>query len=117
MNPSSINEQPVALITGGARRIGAVIATVLHQAGYRLIIHYNQSAEAASALIDSFNQQRRDSAAGLSADFNDCSTFNTCISSALQVWQRLDVLINNASSFYPTPVGATMEDQWQDFLF
>lgn len=116
MNPSSIKDAPVALITGGARRIGAVIARVLHQAGYRIIIHYNQSAVEASALIETFNQQRQHSAAGLAGDFNQCSALDAFMPAALQIWQRIDVLINNASSFYPTPVGTTTEDQWQDLM-
>lgn len=107
---------PVALITGAAKRIGAVIAETLHQAGYQVIIHYHQSQEAAQKLVAKLNRVRPDSAAAFSADLNQFSAFAKLIQQAEQVWSRLDVLINNASTFYPTVVGETTEAQWQDLM-
>ncbi|MBS0350430.1 MAG: pteridine reductase [Proteobacteria bacterium] len=106
----------MALITGAARRIGAVIAETLHLAGYNVIIHCHQSVEAADRLIHSLNQNRPDSAARVTGDLNQFSHYQSIITEAHQKWGRLDILINNASSFYPTPMGKTTEQQWQDLL-
>lgn len=110
------NPAPVALITGAARRIGAAIARELHAAGCRTVIHYNQSADEAGALADVLNRERRDSAAVLHADLLDDPHLAELIEGAVKCWGRLDVLINNASSFFPTPVGAIDEYQWQDLV-
>jgi pteridine reductase len=107
---------PVALITGAAKRIGAAIAEALHQAGYHIIIHYHQSHQQALELAGRLNRIRPDSAAAFSADLNQFSVLAKLIQQALQVWGRLDVLINNASTFYPTSVGETTEEQWQDLM-
>ena len=110
------NDCPVALITGGARRIGAVIAQSLHQAGYQVIIHYHHSETDARALAHSLNQRRAHSAAIISADLNQFAELESLITQARRQWGRLDVLVNNASSFFPTPVGATTAAQWQDLI-
>ena len=107
---------PVALITGAAKRIGAVIAETLHQAGYQIVIHYHQSHSQAQELVQQLNQARSNSAALFAADLNQFSALTKLVQQAEQVWGRLDVLINNASSFYPTPVGETTEEQWQDLM-
>lgn len=108
--------QPVVLITGAARRIGAAIAKQLHNAGYKLVLHYNSSKNDVLQLSDSFNQQRSDSCITLQADLRDISAVETLGRQACAHWQRLDALINNASSFYPTPVGDINAQQWQDLL-
>ncbi len=106
--------QKVVLITGGARRVGAVIARHLHAHNMRIIIHYRSSAKEAQALCDELNKIRADSAAILSADLNNTQTLSPLIQAAQQIWGTLDVLINNASNFYPTPLGTVTEQQWDD---
>lgn len=105
-----------ALITGSARRIGAAIATSLHQAGMNIVIHYNTSQEAALALCQELNKQRKDSAIVVQADLNVAGREKFLIKEAHSKWQRLDVLVNNASRFYPTPMGAISEFDWEDLF-
>lgn len=123
---------PVALITGAAKRIGATMARTLHSAGYRVIVHYGHSAEHANALVNALNAIRPNSAACLQADLckldditrlaqqatapnvfdvdteqparEDCSDNSAT---------GINVLINNASSFYPTPLGNISASDWQ----
>jgi len=106
----------VALITGGARRVGATIARALHAQGLRVIIHYRTSADEASALCAEFNKLRPDSALSLPADLDNLSSLSELVQTANNTWGRLDVLINNASSFYPTPIGSITELQWNELL-
>lgn len=94
----------MALITGAARRIGAVIAKSLHAQGYNIIIHYRQSAIAANTLCNVLNTAYPQSATLLQADFDDFAQIKTLAAEAQQLWGRLDVLVNNASAFFPTPV-------------
>ena len=105
-----------ALITGAAARIGAEISRTLHAAGMNIVIHYRSSADQANALRDELNSQRANSAYTLQADLLDTLTLNTLVTQAAEVWGRLDVLINNASSFYPTPVGEITEAHWDDLM-
>jgi pteridine reductase len=106
----------VVLITGGARRVGAQIARTLHAAGANLFIHYRTSAAAAIALADEFNAIRPHSAAIHAAHLLAEGAPETLMAAALQEFGRLDVLINNASSFYPTPVGQITQPQWDDLI-
>jgi pteridine reductase len=106
----------VVLITGGAKRIGAVMASTLHAQGMNILIHYRHSEEAAENLSARLNQQRSHSAAIVYADLNKTEELNNLINKAQQEWGRLDALINNASSFYPTPVGEVNEEQWEDLF-
>lgn len=105
---------PVALITGGGRRIGATTARMLHEQGYNLIIHYLRSESEALALVDNFNQQRPQSAVAIRADLTDVSEIQTLATETIKAYKKLDVLINNASSYYPTPFPEVTEDQWND---
>lgn len=107
---------PVALITGAGRRIGAHVARALHQAGHRVIVHYHRSADEADALVRQLNLTRPGSALALSADLRDVEQINRLAHRALAHWQRLDVLINNASSFYATPLGTATALQWDDLM-
>ncbi len=102
---------PRALITGAARRIGACIARQLHHQGYDLILHYRTSATEANTLSQELNAQRADSCTCLKADLNDMQAVEEL---ATQVRQqgRLDLLVNNASSFFPTPVDTAAQDDW-----
>lgn len=106
----------VALITGAARRIGAAIATSLHQSGADVAIHYRGSADEAAALADKLNAQRPDSATTFSSDLNDTASLPQLIADVLDWHGRLDILVNNASSFYATPIGEINEDHWDDLI-
>src|SRR5258708_37465853 len=94
----------VVLITGGARRVGAEIARMLHAAGANVLIHYRSSAAAAIALADEFNTLRAHSAAVFAAHLLNADAPDKLIAATLLEFGRLDILINNASSFYPTPI-------------
>ena len=111
-----MDTNPVALITGAAKRIGAQIAKTLHQAGFNVLIHYNQSADAAEKLTAELNQQRANSALSLSLDLLQTDKLPLLVEAAIEKWGRLDALVNNASSFYPTPMGEMSEENWQDLI-
>jgi len=103
-------------VTGGARRIGAAIVEDLHARGANLLIHYRHSTKAAKALAEKLNLLRPDSVVLHQADLGDVKKLNAGIKKAIKVFGRLDGLINNASSFYPTPIDRATEDDW-DALF
>lgn len=105
-----------ALVTGGARRIGAAIATALHAAGFNVAIHCRRSQAQAQALADTLNRRRPASALTLQADLAASEAAETLVERAIARWGRLDALINNASSFYPTPVGTVTPAQWADLM-
>ena len=119
MNPSIENASlhgQVVLITGAARRVGAEIARTLHAAGADILIHYRSSAAAAIALADEFNHVRAHSAAIHAAHLSNAEAPEKLVAAALLEFGRLDILINNASSFYPTPVGQITLPQWDDLI-
>ncbi|WP_444843188.1 SDR family oxidoreductase [Alteromonas stellipolaris] len=130
---------PVALITGAAKRIGATMAKTLHSAGYRVIVHYGHSAQDANALVNSLNNIRPNSAICLQADLckleditrlaeqatapdafslgsSTVHALGSDLDSSVQPANRIDVLINNASSFYPTPLGDISANDWQSLV-
>lgn len=107
---------PVALITGAAARIGAATATLLHENGYRVIIHYNNSVENANALANSLNNIREDSARILEANLMDSEAVSALADRSIAAWGQLDLLVNNASAFYPTPLETITEEQWQELF-
>ncbi len=109
-------QAPVVLVTGAARRVGACIARNLHAAGARVALHCRQSIGAADALAAEFNGVRAGSAAVFCADLLDVSLMPALVSSVVDTFGRLDALVNNASSFYPTPVGATDTQAWEDLM-
>lgn len=104
------------LITGAARRIGAAIARELHAAGHRLIVHYHRSEDDAQRLAEELNGQRADSVALLRSDLLEIDRLPTLVDAAVDIWGSLDGLVNNASSFYPTPMGTVTETQWDELL-
>ncbi|MBU1690278.1 MAG: pteridine reductase [Gammaproteobacteria bacterium] len=106
----------VVLITGGAKRVGAAICRRLHGEGANLMIHYRSSVVEAEELRDEFNHSRPDSAALVQADLHDVELLPDLITATIKHYGRLDVLINNASSFYPTEVGEIREKDWHDLL-
>ena len=105
-----------ALVTGAARRIGAAIAETLHQAGAGVIIHYFNSADSADALADRLNKERAGSAVTVQCDLRETSDLDRMLAEVVARSGRLDVLINNASSFYPTPPGSISAEQWHDLI-
>ena len=105
-----------ALITGAAKRIGAVITERLHEAGVRVAIHYRSSAADAKELCSRLNDARPDSAEIFAADLNDTAGLDGLVESVIEWGGRLDILINNAASFYPTPIGSISESQWDDLI-
>lgn len=107
---------PVVLITGAARRIGASIAQTLHRSGFNTVLHYRNSAAEAEQLCAELNRQRPDSAVCAQADLLRTGRLPELVDRALEKWQRLDALVNNASSFYPTPIGAVDEAAWNDLM-
>ena len=107
---------PVALVTGAARRIGAEIVRGIHADGYRVVIHYYHSGSEASALAEELNAKRPESAATAYADLKSTEQLSILAETVLNTWQRCDLLVNNASAFYPTPVGTTTEEQWEDLM-
>jgi len=104
------------LITGGARRIGAATALHFHQLGYNLIVHYCRSGQQALALCEKLNQMRPNSATALQGDLEQQEQVKILAQNALDHWGRINVLVNNASAFYPTPVGETSEQHWNDLF-
>jgi pteridine reductase len=106
----------VVPITGGARRVGAEIARTLHAAGANVLIHYRSSATAAALLAEEFNRIRPRSAAVHAADLLSAQAPDQLVAAALAQFGRLDILINNASTFYPTPVGKITAAQWDDLI-
>ncbi|NNM61110.1 MAG: pteridine reductase [Steroidobacteraceae bacterium] len=106
----------VALITGGARRVGGAIARRLHADGANICVHYRSSAAEAEALVAELNTRRAGSACCQAADLLANGTADGLIASVLGEWGRLDLLVNNASSFYATPVGRITAADWDDLL-
>ena len=106
----------VLLISGGARRVGAEIVRELHGAGAQVMLHYRTSAAAATALAAELNAVRRDSVAMHAADLNVERTPDALVAATLRSFGRLDILVNNASTFYPTPVGTINAAQWDDLF-
>lgn len=109
-------DQKTVLVTAGARRVGAAICRRLHAAGARVMVHYLRSGKDARALVAELNAQRAGSAAMVKADLLDTDAPALLVKTTLHAFGRLDALINNASSFYPTPVGKLDEAAWQDLI-
>ena len=110
-----MTESKVVLITGAARRIGAVTAKLFHENGYRVVIHYNRSASEADRLCEELNHLREDSCFMIQADLNSAEGIASISDLAFNLG-RLDVLVNNASSFYPTPLENCDQAQWEDLI-
>jgi len=104
------------LVTGAARRVGAEIVRTLHEAGAHVAVHYRNSAAEAQALVAALNAQRPRSAIGVEANLLDIAALPQLVATTLGAFGRLDVLVNNASTFYPTPVGEITPAHWDDLL-
>jgi len=109
-------QNQTALITGAAKRIGAEISRTLHAEGANIVIHYRSSKDEAEALCNELNALRADSAIVLQADLLNVSELDPLTKKAADYWGSLNVLVNNASSFYPTPVGKITEAHWDDLM-
>ena len=114
--PAENLDGKVVLVTGAARRIGAAIVTRLHAEGARVAIHHRHSGADAEALAATLNARRADSATTLAADLLDIGALPGLVERVLTWGGRLDALVNNASSFYPTPVGQITEEHWDDLV-
>jgi pteridine reductase len=114
MNPR--HERPVALITGAGKRVGAVIARTLHGAGYDLALHYRHSATETELLAASLERQRSDSTFTVQAELADLDVLPDVVQRVVSRYGRLDALVNNASAFYPTPVGTATPAQWHELF-
>lgn len=106
----------VVLVTGGARRVGSAIARQLHRQGASVVLHYRAAAAEAGALVAEFNAARPRSALALQADLRDTAALPLLVADALAGFGRLDGLVNNASSFFPTALGTIDEADWDDLV-
>lgn len=110
------SSKSVALVTGSARRIGAQIVRKLHTEGMRVILHYNGSQSAANAIADELNAARENSVVLLQFDLLDLEGIDSFVGKAVDIWGRLDLLVNNASTFYPTAIEDISIAQWHDLV-
>jgi len=108
--------QPVLLITGAARRVGRTIARSQHAAGWRVLIHCRAARDEAEALATELNALRGDSAAVLQADLADVARIHALAEEAAARWGRLDALVNNASTYYPTPLAELRAEQFDELI-
>ncbi|WP_352337682.1 pteridine reductase [Psychrobacter sp. 16-MNA-CIBAN-0192] len=117
---SSMNQlAPVMLVTGSAKRIGAAIIRAAHSQGYRVIIHCHHSEHEANALADTLNHSRPNSATIIIADLaivNNDADLRQLVTNILAAFGQLDVLVHNASRFYPTPFGYINHAQWDELF-
>lgn len=109
-------EGKAALLTGAARRIGAEIARTLHAAGATVIIHYRSSSQDAETLQAELNAQRADSCFLVQGDLLDVSQIPALVAQTIAQAGKLDILVNNASSFYPTPLDTLTSQQFDDLI-
>lgn len=106
----------VVLVTGGAKRVGAAISRRLHAAGAAIAVHYRSSRDEAQALAAELNELRPESAALVQADLLHTQDLSKLVQQTLQHFARLDAVVNNASSFFPTPLGEISDAQWDDLV-
>ena len=111
-----MDKKKVVLITGGAKRIGACIARYFHAKGFYVILHYNSSAKEAEQLKSDLLSVRKNSCRTIQANFSDGDSINSALKDILDSTERLDVLINNASGFFPTPIESATKEEWLTLL-
>lgn len=112
----SNNSFKVALVTGAARRIGAEIIRKLHKQGINIILHYNGSKDAANRLVDELNHHRANSIISIPFNLTRIDQLESFKDSVLSHWGCIDILVNNASTFYPTPVDQITVQQWDELF-
>ena len=115
LNKLALNNK-VVLITGGAKRVGAAICRELHAHGASLMIHYKTSITEARALQAELNLQRANSVAIIQGDLLNIAVLPSLVSESVKQFGRLDILINNASTYYPTEIGKITEENWHDLM-
>lgn len=113
---TTTDARPLALITGAARRIGATIARSLHAAGYDVALHCRRSRSELDALIGELENARAGSTLALQAELADAAQLAPLVAAAVERFGRLDGLVNNASAFYPTPLGTITPVQWDELF-
>ena len=106
----------VVLVTGASQRIGEHIVRLLHAEGMNIILHYRRSRDAAQKIQQELNSQRENSVILIQADLGETNKISEMIREAVKGWGRIDAIVNNASSFYPTPVGTIDEKAWDDLV-
>ncbi|MGH1540014.1 MAG: pteridine reductase [Arenicella sp.] len=111
-----MTKQRTILITGGAKRIGNQIARALHEQNCNLMIHYRSSDACAKQLAADLNSERQNSCHIIKADFTQADSYQQVIKQTINTFGQLDGLVNNASSFYPTPLSDITEEHWNDLL-
>lgn len=116
MQNSAILAGRCVLVTGGAKRLGAAMARKLHGAGADIVVHYHRSRPAADALVADLEALRSGSALAVCADLHDVDRLPALVDAAVARFGRLDVLVNNASTFYPTPVGTITPAEFDDLV-
>jgi len=109
-------KEKVVVVTGAAHRVGASVVRKLHGCGANIALHYRNSQDAAQAIAEELNDIRPKSVYLVSGDLNDESTYDSVIQSVVSHFGKIDVLINNASSFYPTEIGNVGIEQWDDLM-
>lgn len=105
-----------ALVTGGARRIGAALVRTLHHAGANVVVHCRRSRADADALASELEAARAGSTRVVAADLHEPEACARVVDAAIDAWERLDIVVNNASTFYPTPVGAIDAASFDDLV-
>jgi pteridine reductase len=116
MNASTSLTGKTALVTGGARRVGAEIVRYLHASGANVVIHCHHSTDQARALARELEQTRAGSTLVANADLLDTDQLPQLVATVTARFNSLDVLVNNASSFFPTPLGTITPTQWADLM-
>ncbi|PQQ39591.1 pteridine reductase [Photorhabdus luminescens] len=111
-----MRKRRVALITGAARRLGAVIAKTLHAEGFNIVVHCNTSQLEANELVQELNSIRAQSTISVQADLSNLCNCEPIINAAISEWGQLDILVNNASTYYPTEIGSVSHSQWHDLV-
>lgn len=114
--PSAEHPRPVALITGAAKRVGATIARALHAAGYDLALHYRESLADMQALCGELDAARAGSTLAIRAELADVGALPGIVEKCISRFGRLDALVNNASTFFPTAIGDVTAAQWDDLF-
>ena len=108
--------QKNVLVTGAGKRVGAACARMLHDEGCNIVIHYRSSRNDAELLNEQLNHKRPDSAKLIQADLLSDDALKGLAKTAVSAWGGIDVLVNNASAFYATPMAEVTEQQWHELL-
>ncbi|MFZ0486727.1 MAG: pteridine reductase [Arenicellales bacterium] len=116
MMQNNLLQDKVALVTGGAQRLGGAIATRLHEAGMNLVIHYRSSDRTARSLQETLHAKRDASTVLVKGDLLEVDKSRHLVGQCVQAFGRLDVIVNNASTFYPTPLGDVSPEDWEALM-